>query len=277
MFKTEFGTVYALLAVLSWSSVLYARFGLHQDQVTLLGGLHRAFIAFGGVPKTVLFDRMKTAVAGSGPDGKVEFNAEMIRFGAHYGFRPRACAPYRAKTKGKVERSVSYLRHSFFYGRKFRDLEDLNLQTAQWLSEVANLRQHGTTGETPSSRQEQERVRLLALPQEPYVPLLAVGRRVARDGFVSYNGNDYSVPDGTGRAEVEVRATLEELHLISDGRLIATHPISEGRGVRVLGDGHRARASLRWQDLAGGPADKDEYEFIEVEKRPLDIYERVLA
>ena len=155
-FKTPFGTVFALLVVLSWSRVLWVRFGFHQDQLTLLSGLHRAFGAFGGVPRTALFDRMRTAVAGSEPGGAAIFNAEMLRFADHYGFKPVACRPYRAKTKGRVERAVSYLRSSFFYGRSFRDLEDLNTQVSGWLAETANTRVHGTTGEVPRERLEEE-------------------------------------------------------------------------------------------------------------------------
>ena len=155
-FTTPFGTVYALLVVLSWSRVLWARFGFHQDQLTLLSGMHQAFRAFGGVPRTALFDRMRTAVAGSEPGGAAVFNAEMLRFADHYGFKPVACRPYRAKTKGRVERAVSYLRSSFFYGRSFRDLEDLNSQVSGWLAETANTRVHGTTGEVPRERLEEE-------------------------------------------------------------------------------------------------------------------------
>ena len=131
-FKTSFGTVYALLMALSWSRALWVRFVMHQDQITLLGGLHQGFVSFGGVPRTVLFDRMRTAVAGSGTEIPAVFNAEMLRFASHYGFSPRACRPYRAKTKGRVEGAVSYLRRSFFYGRSFRDLDDLNAQCASW-------------------------------------------------------------------------------------------------------------------------------------------------
>src|SRR5262249_47356712 len=158
-----FGTVQALLVVLSWSRVLWVRFGFQQDQLTVLGGLHRAFQAFGGVPRTLLFDRMRTAVSGAEADGTAIFNAELLRFAAHYGFQPVACRPYRAQTKGRVERAVSYLRSSFFYARSFRDLADLNAQCEVWLAETANVRQHGTTGQTPTERLALERAQLQAL------------------------------------------------------------------------------------------------------------------
>jgi transposase len=275
-FKTLFGQVQALLVVLSWSRALWVRFVLHQDQLTVLTGLHQAFLAFGGVPRTVLFDRMRTAVAGAGPAGMAIFNPELLRFAAHYGFRPMACRPYRAKTKGRVERAVSYLRRNFFYGRTFRDLANLNAQCAGWLVETANARVHGTTGEVPQERLGQERDYLLPLPAAPYVPMVTLGRRVTRDGFISYNGNAYSVPEGLDRAEIQVRATLTELRLLQGGRLVAVHPLLEGRGQRRLDPAHRRRRTDDQRTTGQGTA-ATPLDLIEVERRPLEVYEGVLS
>lgn len=271
-FKTDFGVVYALLVVLSWSRYLWVRFFCHQDQLTVLAGLHRAFVSFGGVPATALFDRMKTAVARTESDGKAVFNEEMLRFAAHYGFRPIACRPYRAKTKGRVERAVSYLRRNFFYGRHFRDLEDLNSQLEEWLEETANARLHGTTGEVPYRRLQDEKSHLRSLPADNYVPLITLGRRVSRDGFVAYNGNEYSVPDGLKRVEVEVRATLEEVGLYQDGRLLASHPLLDGRGKRLMDPAHRRGNKHR----PGNGRFRNIQDIVEVQRRPLDEYEEVL-
>jgi transposase len=280
-FSTPFGTVYALLVVLSWSRVLWVRFGYQQDELTVLGGLHQAFVAFGGVPRTVLFDRMKTAVVGADADGTAIFNAELERFARHCDFAPRACRPYRAKTKGRVERSVAYLRDSFFYGRCFRDLADLNAQCAAWLHQTANARVHATTHAVPAARLREEQAHLRPLPRAPYVPLVTVGRRITRDGYVSYNGNDYSVPDGLVGGEVDVRATFTELRLFQHDRLVATHPLLEGRGARRLEPGHRAPASggAAGAETAGGPephVPAAVVEHLEVERRALSVYERVL-
>lgn len=274
-FKTPFGKVYALLVVLSWSRVLWVRFVLHQDELTVLSGLHRAFRTFGGVPGTVLFDRMRTAVTGSDAAGAAVFNSELLRFAAHYGFQPRACRPYRAKTKGRVERAVGYVRRNFFYGRSFRDLEDLNTQAEAWLLETANARVHGTTGTVPRDRLEEERPHLLPLPATPYVPMITLGRRITKDGFISYNGNEYSVPEGVGRAEVELRATVEEVHLFQDGKLVACHPVLEGRGQRRLAPGHRRHGTSR---LPWALQDDSRClpEMIDVQRRPLEVYEQVL-
>jgi transposase len=274
-FKTGFGIVHALLVVLSFSRYLWVRFFLHEDQLTVLSGLHQAFLSFGGVPHTVLFDRMKTAVARSDPSGKAIFNEEMLRFAYHCGFQPTACRPYRAKTKGRVERAVSYLRHSFFYGRSFRDMEDLNNQVGSWLAQIANTRIHGTTGAIPLEQLEKERPHLLSLSQEFYMPIICVGRKLSLDGFISYNGNSYSVPEGIDGKEIEVRASLEEVALYQNGKIIARHPLLVGKGLRHLAPEHRRNIRLhlkRHEESA--PAYS---EFITVEHRPLEVYEEVLG
>src|SRR5260370_23052858 len=88
---------------------------------------------------------MKTAVTGEDEQGHIAYNRSLLALAQHYRFQPRACRPYRAKTKGKVERSFSYIRRDFFLGRGFRNLEDLNAQLIDWLDTVANVRVHGTT------------------------------------------------------------------------------------------------------------------------------------
>ena len=88
--------------------------------------------------------------------------SEFLRFARHWGFDPRACRPFRAKTKGKVERPIRYIRESFFYGREFASDDDLNAQAAGWLEGTANVRRHGTTGERPVDRFERDERRCCA-------------------------------------------------------------------------------------------------------------------
>lgn len=109
---------------------------------------------------------------------RVTENAEFLRFAAHWRFRPRACRPYRAKTKGKVKRPIGYVRKSFAYGRSFAGDADLNAQVEWWLGTVANVRIHGNTRERPLERFERdERHRLRPLACRPYHSLtLPAGR-----------------------------------------------------------------------------------------------------
>jgi hypothetical protein len=146
---------------------------MHQDLQTLLRCHMLAFTAIGGVPIEILYDRMKTAVTGEDGDGHIIYNRSLIALGQHYGFLPRACRPYRAKTKGKVERPVRYVRSNFFYGREFVSDADLNEQAERWLRITANVRIHATTKERPVERFERdERLLLQPLAARPYRPLV---------------------------------------------------------------------------------------------------------
>ncbi len=140
--------VWLFSLVLGHSRLIWARFVVHQDLQTILRCHIAALEAIGGAPREILYDRMKTAVVGEDPDGLVVYNRGLLDLARHYGFQPRACRPYRAKTKGKVERPFRYIREDFFLARTFRDLEDLNAQLRHWLDTVANPRIHATTGRT---------------------------------------------------------------------------------------------------------------------------------
>ena len=146
------------MVVLSHSRLLWLRFSRRQTMAVLTEGLERAFARFGGVPKERLFDQMRAVVLSDGRvgGGELVLNAEFLRVAAHWGFHPRACRPYRAQTKGKVERPIRYIRDSFFYGRAFANDEDLNEQASRWLEGTATVRRHSTTGERPVDRFERD-------------------------------------------------------------------------------------------------------------------------
>ncbi len=170
----------ALMVVLGYSRLLWLQFYPHQTMRTLMRGLEAAFESFGGVPTELLFDQMKAVVVDDQrpTGGRVLENAEFLRFAAHWGFRIRACRPYRAKTKGKVERPIRYVRQSFLYGREFTGDADLNAQALHWLATVANVRLHGTTKERPIVRFERdERPVLRPLAAQPYRSLVLLPGR----------------------------------------------------------------------------------------------------
>ncbi len=173
-FRLPWGRRYALLVVLGHSRHLWFQYFPRQDMASLMSGLEEAFRFFGGVPEELLFDQMRSVVVKDlRPDGgPLVENGEFLRFAAHWGFRPRACRPYRAQTKGKVERPIRYIRQDFFYGRSFAGDADLNEQALQWLQSVANVRLHGTTGERPVDRLELEQKHLRPLPERPYRSLV---------------------------------------------------------------------------------------------------------
>jgi transposase len=231
--------VWLFSLVLGHSRMMWARFVAQQDLATVLRCHVAAVEALGGVPEQILYDRMRTAVLGEVDERGIVYNDKLLALAAHYGFVPKACRPYRAKTKGKVERPFRYVREDFFLARSFRNLDDLNAQFTQWLDQVANRRRHGTTGRVVIEHFAEERPSLKALPDRPFNAVLRLERRISHEGMVSVGGNLYSVPDGTRRRPVEVQVTASEVHILEGGKLIAAHPVLEGRGRRRIAEGHR--------------------------------------
>ena len=232
--------VWLFSLVLGHSRMLWGRFVARQDLATVLRCHVAGFEALGGVPEQILYDRMKTAVLGEVDDQGIAYNAKLLALASHYGFLPKACRPYRAKTKGKVERPFRYIREDFFLGRSFRNLDDLNAQFAQWRDQIANRRLHGTTGRIVAEHFAEEQPALKRLPEGPFNDVIGLERRITREGMVSVGGNLYSVPDGTRRRPVEVQVTAGEIHILEDGCVIAIHPVLEGRGRRRIAEGHRS-------------------------------------
>ena len=165
------------VATLGWSRAAYVEFVTDERVETLIEAHDNAFLAFGGVPHEVLYDNMRTVVVerhGYGR-GRHRFHPGFLDFARHCGFRLRLCAPYRAQTKGKVERFIRYLRESFWVPLSSRlaqeglivDRETANLTVKRWLREVANARIHGTTGAIPAERLASERLQLQPVPT-PY-------------------------------------------------------------------------------------------------------------
>ena len=174
-FRLPWGIRYALLVVLGYSRLLWCRFYPRQDMATLMDGLEDAFRYFGGVPQELLFDQMRAVITRDLrlEGGALVRNAEFLRFAGHWHFTPRACRPYRAQTKGKVERPVRYLRGNFVYGRTFLHDADLDHQRQLWLDRVANVRLHGTTREQPRLRfDREERFLLQPLAARGYTSLV---------------------------------------------------------------------------------------------------------
>lgn len=274
---TELVTLWLFTMVLGHSRYLWGRFFWHQDLLTVLRAHVLAFSAFGGVPRELLYDRMKTAVLNEVSEGII-YNARLQSLAQHYGFTPKACAAYRAKTKGKVERPYRYIRQDFFLGRRFRDLEDLNRQFDDWQHHIANQRRHGTTHRPISTAFASEQSALAALPALPFNAVMSLERRLSRDGMVSVNGNEYSVPDGIRGRSVEVRVSLSDVQIYADATLVAMHPLLEGRHQRQLAAGHRrwpAPGRIRCDTSRAGlilPAPGEA-----VLRRPLAVYERIGA
>lgn len=164
----------AFVATLGFSRCTFGTFVENERFETLRTCHEQAFDEFGGVPKEVLYDNMRTVVQVRNAYGKGQhrFHPGLRDFAHHYGFMPRLCQPYRAKTKGKVERFIGYLRRSFFVPlvSRYHQLDEsldrnlLNQELTRWLERTANRREHGTTEQVPAEQLLIEREALQALP-----------------------------------------------------------------------------------------------------------------
>ncbi len=167
-------TLKVFIATLGWSRAAYVEFCDDEKVETLIRAHENALLAFGGVPSEVLYDNMRTVVLERNAYGRGmhRFHAGFLDYARHAGFLPRLCQPYRAQTKGKVERFIGYLKRSFWipFVASMRqaglrpDKQTANAAVARWLREVANARVHATTGEVPAERLLIERQALKALP-----------------------------------------------------------------------------------------------------------------
>jgi transposase len=242
--------------VLSWSRAMFARFALDQTLESFMRGHVEAFAAFRGVPRTILYDNLKSVVLDRAGD-HVRFNEAMLLMAGHYHFAPKPCAPYRGNEKGKVERTIQYLRHGFFAARRFSSVEDLNAQLAEWIKRVAHARK--VPGD-PASRLvhaalEEERPRLLALPEHPWNCELVKPVASSKQPYIRFDRNDYSIPHWLAGKPLSLVAS-ETLVRITNGagHVFATHARSYDEKQVIEDPAHieeLAREKRRAHELRG--------------------------
>src|SRR6266542_1938239 len=154
--------------VLSWSRACYARFALDQTLESFLRGHVEAFAALQGVPRTILYDNLKSVVLERVGD-HIRFHPHLLELAGHYHFAPQPCAVARGNEKGRVERFIGFLRHAFFAARPFSSVADLNAQLARWIADVAHARPvPGRREQRVAEALAEEQPRLLPLPEHPF-------------------------------------------------------------------------------------------------------------
>ncbi|WNV06257.1 IS21 family transposase [Candidatus Methylospira mobilis] len=173
-FRKGSNPLYAFCATLGYSRASFVEFVTDMKVETLIACHNHAFDSFGGIPQRALYDNMKTVVLERDASGEGEhrFHAGFLDYARHCGFVIKLCRPYRARTKGKVERFNGYLRRSFYVPLVAQlkqsgltlDVVTANAEVRRWLKDVANERIHGTTQVRPSERLGEERLQELPAP-----------------------------------------------------------------------------------------------------------------
>jgi len=233
--------LWAFVMVLSYSRLRFVRFSLRAAMPSFLRGHVEAFRFFGAVPRTLLYDNLKSAVLEREGDA-VRFHPTLLGLAGHYRFEPRACAPYCPNEKGRVERAIRDVRDNFFAAREVGSIDDLNAQARAWCLEIARERR------VPDARElaveaafQQELPTMIELPSDDFPVEERVGVRVGKTPYVRFDKNDYSVPHTHVQRDLLVIATDERVRVVDPEKmteLLADHARSFDRDQRIEQPGH---------------------------------------
>jgi transposase len=228
----------AFVMVLSHSRQIFLRFFLDARMENFLRGHVGAFAAWGGAPRVLLYDNLKSAVLERRGDA-IRFHPTLLGFAGQYRYEPRPVAIARGNEKGRVERAIRYVREAFFAARKFIDLDDLNAQAEAWcLGLAADRRCPGEPDRTVREVFAEEKARLLPLPESPPSLLEQVAASVGKTPYVRFDLNDYSVPHAYVRRVLTVLADPRDVRIVDGAKVLACHPRSYDKGARIENPAH---------------------------------------
>ena len=248
--------VYLFVATLGYSRRCHVRAFRNERQESWFDGLESAFHTFGGVTEEVLFDNARALVVEhDAVTRSVVLNDKLKAFAKHWDFRPRACAPYRARTKGKTENGVGYVKRNAIAGRSFPSWEVFEAHLEVWTREVADVRVHGTTGEPPIERFRRAEAAALksVVGIPPFHAARELVRRVQADCAVEIDGNAYSVPWRLIGETVRAMISDGIVRIYHGSQEIAMHSTCVGRRQRIVDPTHYA--GLAGFRSSGAPSD----------------------
>jgi hypothetical protein len=260
--------------VSGYSRRLYAELTEDQTLPTLLACHEHAFDWFEGLPAEILYDNPKTIVLARDAAGThIDWNPRFWDFVRYYGLRARLCRIYRARTKGKVEATIKYVKRSFLLGETFVSLGAANEALWTWLRTIADQRTHGTLHQRPTDRWPADHAALRPRGSHPrYVLPIAWRRRVGVDGLVLVETNRYSVPAQYIGQDVDILPGPEAtLRIYRHGQVIALHARHDGREGVQVDDAHAHGLAT----LSGLRASWRDRVLPDVEVRDLRVYERL--
>jgi len=265
----------AFVMVLSYSRMIFLRFFLGSHMANFLRGHVAAFEFFQGTSRVLLYDNLRSAVLERRGQA-VRFHPTLLELAKYYRFEPRPVAQYRGNEKGRVERSIRFIRTNFFAAREWTDLDDLNRQALEWCTGIAADRRW------PEDRQrtvreafEEERPRLLGLPENPFPTDERNPVHVGKTPYVRFDLNDYSIPHTRVRRTLEVVASLKTVRVLDGQELIARHDrcwdrdqqIEDPAHIRDLADWKRQAREHRGMDRLHHAVPSSQAFFVELAHR----------
>jgi hypothetical protein len=233
-------TLWAFVMVLSWSRHIFLRFYLNAAMPSFLRGHVDAFRFFGGVPRVLLYDNLKSAVLERMGDA-VHFNPKLLELSAHYRFEPRPVAPARGNEKGRVERAIRYVRDNFFAARAWSTVEELNTQAEAWsIGDAASRRWPEDRSRQVRSAFAEEQPLLMRPPANDFPTEERIEVDIGKTPYARFDMNDYSIPHDRVRRTLVVAASLDTVRILDGTTTIATHARTWSRGLQVEDPQHIA-------------------------------------
>lgn len=208
--------------VLSYSRMMYLEFTLSQRAEDFMAAHVNAFRYFGGVPKHINYDNLKTVVL-SRVGAEIRFHPRFMDFAGYYLFKPVPCGVRKANEKGKVESGIKYVRSAFLAGRVVSSHAQVQSEAERWLAEECNTRIHGTTRERPTDRLETDRAALMPQPANEYDCAITASARATSQAIVHFDSNRYTVPFGFAGRTLTIKAWPRRVVIYSGARLLASH------------------------------------------------------
>lgn len=229
----------AFVMILAWSRRIFVRFTFDQKIETLLDCHVKAFVALGGVPRSILYDNMKTVVV-ERLGQSIRYHESLLEFCQHWLFEPSVCAPYQPQSKGRVERSIRYFKGAFLEARSITDIDSLNEEVRAWCeSEAKERKWPEDPSRTVSDAFSEEQKVLIALPERIQSPPRKMIVKADRYGYVHFDRNLYSVP--LAAASIPLTLWIYEKNIvITDGKdELSRHERSYDAGAKIEKKCHR--------------------------------------
>jgi transposase len=224
---------------LSYSRALYLEFFFDQRMESFLRGHIHAFEDWQGLPRTLLYDNLRSAVLERRGDA-IHFHPRLLELCAHYHFAARPCQVRAGNQKGRVERVIRYIRESFFAARPFTTLEAFNRQALEWRDREAHARRWpGGDHRTVVEAFAEEKPRLIPMPVHRFDSDLLVPARSGKTIYVRFDLNDYSIPPAAVGKQLVVAASESTIRILDGYQEIARHRRSYDRRQQVIDPAHQ--------------------------------------
>ena len=214
--------LYLFCMVLSYSRYMYISFTTSMDSDIFMACHIKAFRFFGGIPKTLLYDNLKSVV--SFRYGKeITFNERFSDFALYYGFKIKVCNVRRGNEKGKVERAIRYVKENFLIRENYENFDLIKVEARLWLRETANKRIHSTTRKKPADMLNEEKNFLLILPPSDYDYPFPRPLNARKDCLFNFDTNRYSIPSQYYNKPLIFKAYIERITVVCEKEIIAVH------------------------------------------------------